>query len=210
MTQALNPANGVGQKTSAPMDADEKAFKCAVKDCDEMAVTPEQKEALKRSAKKGGDEMCKHLGRLKHECVSEKVKDRKDCASESAWDTDMKPPTQLMQKGKPCMGVGQGWASMRRRLKWLRPKKKYVNGRMRMPDFLIGKPPRKLLDAKFPCTFDVLKGKLHAGKRFPSAPKPGVFREGQKEAYEKILGKGKGKGEPEAVSPKDVENLDCS
>jgi hypothetical protein len=203
--KAFQNANGTGQTASAPMDADEKAFKCAVKECDQMQVSKDQKETMKAS-----DDPCKTLGRFKHQCVADKVKDRKNCASESAWDTGVNPPKRLMRKfpnhNKPCTHFTSAWASMRRQLGRL--KQVYQKGRMRMPDFIIGKPPRKILDAKFPCSDDLAKGKLHSGSRFPSAAKPGVWREGQKEAYQKILGKGG--AEPETVAPKDVENLDCS
>ena len=200
----------------ATVSVEEVAFKCAVQECDTKPLTREEKKAVKEA-----EESCLKLGEIKHKCVKEKMDKCKGVQNEPSYDTGRNPPELLMRsppnQNQPCPNFFSAFASVLRNCAAdtvkLGKKVSYKPGRMRRPDCVIGdKPPRTILDAKFPCPESVQKGDLK-GNVFPSASQPGeeLWRPGQKEAYNKIAGKG---GRVEAVSPHDVQNakppIDCS
>lgn len=189
------------------MGAGEQAFNCAVKECDRKKLGKKDKAKIKEA-----EEPCLELGRIKHECVKNKMAERKDVQNEPSYDTGRKPPERLMRsepnQDQPCSNFWSAWASVQRNCK--ADGVAYQKGRMRRPDCVIGDdPPRKVLDAKFPCPDD-LGNKLADPKAgvIASAPGPGqqCWRPGQKEDYQKIAGKG---GKVKAVSPQDAADTPC-
>jgi hypothetical protein len=185
----------------------EQAFECAVKECDRKKLGKKDKAKIKEA-----EEPCLELGRIKHECVKNKMAQRDDVQNEPSYDTGRKPPERLMRsepnQNQPCPSFWSAWASVQRNCK--AQKVAYKPGRMRRPDCVIGDdPPRKVLDAKFPCPDD-LQAKLADPKagviRSASTPGEQCWRPGQKEAYEKIAGD---QGEVRAVSPQDAADTQC-
>lgn len=181
MTNSANTAMGVAQGTSASGDA-VKAFRCAIKKCDKkLGKLPGNASKAK----------CKDLGREKHACVHDAIKNRTDCHSDVSFDMGKGPndtPSMLMNSNEtgPAKAGWSALAAMRRVLGG----GKIPKGRMRRPDFVSGQPPNRLvLDAKFPC------GKTE-----------GTWGDGQQEAYERIAGE---KGKVVAITPADVENDPC-
>jgi len=178
-------------------------FACAVQECDSKRLTDDEMAELKAA-----EDPCLALGGIKHRCVNEKMKGS-DAQNEPAYDTHRTPAERLMRKKpnqkQPCPSFESAFASVRRNCK--ADKVPYAKGRMRLPDCVIGdQPPRTVLDAKFPCPDKAKKKPLRA-RTYPSADQAGdeLWRKGQKEAYEKIAGKG---GDVIAVSPKDVKDAD--
>lgn len=183
--------------------AAEKTFKCAVKECDNMDLSKDQKEEVKNAKSP-----CGKLGSIKHECVKQKMQDCPGAENEPSYDTGRTPAERLMRsepnQHEPCSNFYSAWASVNRNCK--SDGIKYKKGRMRRPDCVIGD---KVLDAKFPCSRNVKRGAFGGRNRFPSANTPGekMWRRGQKDAYKKIAGKGAPK--PKAIAPNDVRNLRC-
>jgi hypothetical protein len=177
------------------------AFKCAVAECDNMKLTKKQQNAVKNA-----DEPCLKLGQIKHECVNGKMAGAEGAQVEPSYDTGKTPPELLMRsppnQAQPCPNFFSAFASVMRNC--AAEGVAYKAGRMRRPDCVIGdKPPRKVLDAKFPCPSNVKKGGVSSP--CPSANQAGedLWRPGQKEAYKKIAGR---RGKVEAVSPHDVKS----
>jgi hypothetical protein len=180
-------------------------FACAVQECDSKPLSDDEMAELK-----GAEEPCLKLGEIKHRCVKEKMKDS-GAQNEPSYDTHRTPAERLMRsapnQNQPCSNFYSAWASVNRNCAADVPPVSYAKGRMRFPDCVIGdKPPRTVLDAKFPCPDKVKKKPLRA-RRFPSADQAGdeLWRPGQKDAYRKIAGKG---GDVVAVSPKDVKDAE--
>ncbi len=214
MTNSANVGPGTMQGPGTPgsVDPAEAAFRCAVKECDNMKLDKEQKAKLKES-----EAPCLTLGRFKHECVDEKMKSNPQPGSMSEPSFDMGPngatppptPSLLMRsapnQSQPCSNFWSGLASMYRKIGG---RANYTKGRLRRPDFLVGNgsPPQTVLDAKFPCSRKVKRGAFKGQNVFPSANSPGQFTPGQGEAYQRIAGPG---GRAETVAPQDVRNDKC-
>jgi uncharacterized Zn-binding protein involved in type VI secretion len=102
---------GNQQAPAVAMGAGEKAFKCAVKECDYMELSKQQKADVK-SAKSP----CGKLGELKHECIKQKMKDRAGVQNEPSYDTG-RDPAELLKRSPPnqnhaCPNFYSAWASV--------------------------------------------------------------------------------------------------
>jgi hypothetical protein len=210
MSNSANVGPGTMQVPGAPGAVAEAAFRCAIKECDNMKLSKAEKASVK-----GSDKPCARLGALKHKCVDDKMKADPPPGSMSEPSFDMGPPgvlpppapSLLMRSSgtEPCSNFWSGLASIYRKIGG---RANYTVGRLRRPDFVIGNgsPPQTVLDAKFPCSQNVKRGAFSNRNVFPSANQTLGFTPGQDVAYESIAGDG---GRAETVSPKDVRNDKC-
>lgn len=209
MTNSANVAMGETQTPGSPIPPEEAAFRCAIKECDNMKLDKSQKAKIEAS-----DDPCKTLGQMKHSCVAKKMDANPQPGTMSEPSFDMGPPGAvptpvpdlLMNSGgKPCSNF---WSGLKAIYAKIGGRANYTRGRLRRPDFVIGNgsPPQTVLDAKFPCSRNVKRGAFSGRNVFPSANKRGGFAPGQGKAYAAIAGDG---GRTETVSPKDVRNDKC-
>jgi len=195
----------------------EKAVKCAVKQCDEMEITEDHRSRMSSAmaaAKKEGKDTsaaaCMKLGTIKHECVEKKMKATPGARTERTYDMRQNPPTVLMRsspnEAEECSNF---WSGMASAFRACGGRANYNAGDARRPDVVFGPEPgaKNVFDAKFPCSAAVLGGDI-AGSPLRSNPETlgrDVMDNKQRDAYEKIADGGKVK----AVAPADAAGEAC-
>ena len=204
-----------GPLPSAPDQ--EKAVKCAVKQCDEMEITDKDRDrlsaAMDAARSEGNDPgaaACMKLGTIKHECVENKMKNTPGARTERTYDMRKNPP-EVLKRSPPnekeeCSNF---WSGMASAFRACGGRANYTPGDARRPDVVFGHEPgsKNVFDAKFPCSDAVRSGNIGGSplRSDPLTAGKDVMDDKQKEAYEKVANGGKVK----AVAPADAAGESC-
>ncbi len=200
-----------------PPAEQERLVKCAVKECDEMAITQKHRARMKKSMtkakKKGkspGTAACRTLGTIKHECVQDKLEQAPGARCERTYDMRQDPPTVFMRKRKPNEECSNFWSGMAAAFRACGGRCNYKKGDAKRPDVVFGPEPgsKNVYDAKFPCNASVSGGNVSGSPIRSNQSRSGkqMMCEDQKRDYKKIASGGKVK----AIAPKDARNANCA
>lgn len=175
---------------------------CAVRDCDQVRPSAPEMARLRRQTPQ---ERCRRLGAIKHACVEERLaKSTTGLRAERSFDMDQDPPA-IVRNRFGDETVGYIAAKRAQRAQHL--------GTLRRPDAVADTASGyEVYDAKFPCSQDLLAGRMDGTALRSDRNVRGIDRMSDKEIfdYQAIADAGVPLSGPvTAIAPADATGVKC-